>query len=75
MDATEILEHERRDLAKWLSADGNDVPQHELDDAVERLLPISLAGKLSNAMRCAQLAAPYFDERYAERAERQLWNW
>lgn len=75
MDTAEVLRHVRAECAQWLSAPGNDVPQHELDRAVEELLPTALAGLLSNAMTCAALAEPYFDARFKDAAQKQLWNW
>jgi hypothetical protein len=71
----EVLAHVRGDIERWLSADGNDVPQHELAAAVERMLPMVLAWNLANAMTCACLAEPYYDPAFIDRAKSQLWNW
>lgn len=71
----EIIAHAREDLRRWLLLPGNDVPEHEVEAAIDRMLVRELAAKLSSAMICAELAAPYYDERFKDRAERQLWNW
>lgn len=73
--AQEVIDHARGDLARWLSAEGNDVPQHELEAAIDRLLLIDLASRLANAATCAALADPYIDGPMADYARRQLWNW
>lgn len=71
----EIIKHTREELRRWLIAPGNDMAEHEVDDAVERMLVRALAQHLSNAMICASLASHYFDDALKERAELQLWNW
>lgn len=70
----EIIEHTREDLRRWLMAPGNDVPAHEVEDEVDRMLAGELARKLASAMMCAR----FTEEDYLrgnERAQKQLWNW
>lgn len=69
----EIIDHTRRETIKWLELPGNDTPQHELEAAADRLMVITLACQLSNAMTCASLTEPYLAGN--EQAIRQLWNW
>lgn len=71
----EIIEHTRHELAAWLSADGNDVPQHRLEAEVDRMLPVALACLLSHAMTCSSLAETFFDPKFKDRGISQLWNW
>ena len=71
----EIVRHVREDCRRYVTANGNDVPEHQADAMADVLLVNALACHLSSAMTCAALASDYFDEKFRERAERQLWNW
>jgi hypothetical protein len=71
----EIIDHVREDIKRWLLSQGNDASEHEVEAEVDRLLVRDLAQRLSSAMICAQLASSYYDKRFRDRAERQLWNW
>lgn len=67
----EIMEHKRQEIRRLYATD---MPEHELDELVERSLAHFIACDLSNAMACASIAERQW---FADRPEvsRQIWNW